>query len=572
MQKILKIAIAVAVLTVVYLLFALLQPTVAKEVTTPESTPATTPTTTASKPIDNSADTIYITTKEQFIRLISEVNNGDNKEGVQYIMQSNITLDSLDFAVVGGDNMMFCGDFDGGGHEVMWVCDTIPIDFQGLFVCIGEVGVVRNLAVSNKVNVSYMGGGIAGVNKGEMLNYKSNVNGASGGIAGVNGHDGLIVNCYNTGSVSEGGIAGSNMGRIDNCYNTAKIEGQEEVGGIAGSNHMGIITNCLNIGRVSAKGRDAGAITGFNYEGDVINCYSLAGCARSNGRVYHNGFQRSAKELKSRRFIDKLNANAGDYNDPSMEGASACVWTSGPGGFPVLDFSVTATAQGFKKGSGTKDEPYIIDSKGQLKLLSRKLVMGYETHGLHFKMTGDINLKCTANDQWIPIGSSVYNTENVCANPYVFRGEFDGGGHKIRGLYINTKQECQGLFGVIGYGGVVKDIRVEGKVSGVDYVGGIAGLNYGTITGCRNAATISGESLVGGIAGACFEFSSTTVEVSNCSNTGKIHGIQNVGGITGKNQGTTANCYSLKGCVTPAGEYSCNGTIMTAKELKSNGL
>lgn len=74
------------------------------------------------------------------------------------------------------------------------------------------------------------------------------------------------------------------------------------------------------------------------------------------------------------------------------------------------------------------------------------------------ELTADIDLGGSEANQWTPIGTK--------SNP--FKGIFDGGGHKITGLYINTTNDysCQGLFGYVGVGGTVSKLGVEGTVKG----------------------------------------------------------------------------------------------------------
>ncbi len=101
------------------------------------------------------------------------------------------------------------------------------------------------------------------------------------------------------------------------------------------------------------------------------------------------------------------------------------------------------------------------------------------------------------------------------SSQYVFKGIFDGGGHTISGISISTGGEA-GLF--MALGGTVKNLTVTGSVKGsgkdnsvggiactvaeggtiqncvslvkvtsgnTDYTGGIAGLSYGTVSGCH---------------------------------------------------------------------------------------
>lgn len=128
-----------------------------------------------------------------------------------------------------------------------------------------------------------------------------------------------------------------------------------------------------------------------------------------------------------------------------------------------------------------------------------------------------------------------------------FKGEFDGNGKTISGLYINGNTNCVGLFGHVGkYGtviGTVKNVTVtDFYVSGSYYVGGICGRNdVGTLEGCTSGCTVNGTTnSAGGICGY-----NKGGSVLNCHNTGKVTGSIYVGGVWGKNNRTVSNCYYL---------------------------
>ena len=159
----------------------------------------------------------------------------------------------------------------------------------------------------------------------------------------------------------------------------------------------------------------------------------------------------------------------------------------------------------------------------------------------NYILTDDIDLGGEEN-QWTPIGSD---------KEHAFTGTFDGNGHTIRELYINSNSKYAGLFGYVGADGTVKNLTVEGVVNrdatGLDYAytGGIVGYNGGTVEGCTNKCdvTVSANdyAYTGGVA------SVNNGTVSNCRNTGNVTVTGNskyvcTGGITGINSGTVSYC------------------------------
>ena len=137
---------------------------------------------------------------------------------------------------------------------------------------------------------------------------------------------------------------------------------------------------------------------------------------------------------------------------------------------------------------------------------------------------------------WTPIG-----TQN---NP--FRGHFNGNYRKVSGLYINVSSSYLGLFGNINNGSV-RNLGVEGSsVTGVAYVGGMAGnIIGGSITNCYTSVSVrttnSAASNVGGVVGSLQNGS-----VINCYATGSVSGNYSVGGIVGNVQTSSiTNCYAI---------------------------
>ena len=79
---------------------------------------------------------------------------------------------------------------------------------------------------------------------------------------------------------------------------------------------------------------------------------------------------------------------------------------------------------------------YSISSAEELAKLSRMQNAGKITARSEFVLGADIDLSAYSSGKgWTPIGNSVH-----------FTGTFDGNGHKITNLYINTLNGYQGLF------------------------------------------------------------------------------------------------------------------------------
>ena len=197
-------------------------------------------------------------------------------------------------------------------------------------------------------------------------------------------------------------------------------------------------------------------------------------------------------------------------------------------GIAFIGTSPALATGGTLTGDGTTDAPYQIEDAVDLKAFA-DIVNG--TNGATRNtdacaiLTKNIDLEGSETNQWTPIGTD---------RSHPFTGTFNGNNKTIEGLYIDNS-DYQGLFGVVGSKGTVKNLTVSGDVSGNYNVGGVVGYNSGgAITGCTNTGTVSGRGYyVGGVVG---ENNGGTI--TDCTNTGTVSG-SHVGGVVGWNDGGT---------------------------------
>ncbi len=136
---------------------------------------------------------------------------------------------------------------------------------------------------------------------------------------------------------------------------------------------------------------------------------------------------------------------------------------------------------------------------------------------------------------WTPIGSS---------NAY--EGEFDGDGHSISGIYIDTEEWYAGLFGELE--GTVKNLRIRDSwIRSGDSAGAAAGWTKGTIVCVSANAYVSAPSAAGGIAGVNDEeisrcFTTGTAELYDANETGENG---EAGPVCGTDNGTIESTYYL---------------------------
>ncbi len=120
-----------------------------------------------------------------------------------------------------------------------------------------------------------------------------------------------------------------------------------------------------------------------------------------------------------------------------------------------------------------------------------------------------------------------------------FGGVFDGGGHTITGLRLATDGSHQGLFRYIQEGGEVKNLHITGAIApenGCCQLGGLAGVNRGTVTGCSFNGSVTGQNAVGGLVGENYGV------IRNCTVAGTVDGKRMTGGLVGYNEGLIDLC------------------------------
>lgn len=254
------------------------------------------------------------------------------------------------------------------------------------------------------------------------------------------------------------------------------------------------------------------------------------------------------------------------YFDSKNEEKNTTVASTQQQNKPVLVWNGAAAAT-FDSGNGTKEEPYIITSGGQLAYLAN-LVNGGNSYyaACHYKLGSDIHLNNTddfdswvskaPDNEWTPIGYSADDDSHS-----YFTGTFDGDDHTIYGMYISEESDYAGLFGVVR-NGQIKNLCVSGAyVEGGSYVGGIAGYFSADTTESSGFEYCSFSGIVksdgnnaGGITGYFrADGNGNTPVISDCCVFGSVTASNGyAGGITGVSEAATGNA-KINNCFTACG-------------------
>ncbi|MDE6591547.1 MAG: hypothetical protein K2K57_00590 [Oscillospiraceae bacterium] len=219
----------------------------------------------------------------------------------------------------------------------------------------------------------------------------------------------------------------------------------------------------------------------------------------------------------------------------------------------ALAFSMAAAAVSFgsTKNVSAVGESVLINSREEFMAFAEDCVLDSYSVGKTFSLQCDIILN---EDVSVPS----------------FGGVFEGNGHTVSGLRIDSDGSRKGLFRYIESSGVVKNLKVSGSIvpggSGEE-CGGIAGVNRGRIIGCTFSGLVSGKNRCGGIAGVSEE----SGFIADCTAGGAVRGKTAAGGICGENNGIIICCVSDVSVNTVITDESLDLANIVPADLYSDG-
>ena len=193
-------------------------------------------------------------------------------------------------------------------------------------------------------------------------------------------------------------------------------------------------------------------------------------------------------------------------------------------------------AEGDWTGSGTEADPYMITTEAELNKLATNVNSGTVYNGKYFKLGASI----TVTD-WTPIGQK--GSDNK------FAGTFDGNGQTVTINGINSSLDpafggYAGFFGAVK-GATIKNLTVDGTISGSDVAGVVARLDGASkVINCINKAKVTGTSKAAGIT---VKIDGANVVIEGCTNDGEIKSdtVNGAAGIVVYAQGAK---FTINGC------------------------
>lgn len=226
------------------------------------------------------------------------------------------------------------------------------------------------------------------------------------------------------------------------------------------------------------------------------------------------------------RIRQNVSFNISDFNEAIAPYLSDFGWDDIKVEASKLETSEVDSFISFAGGSGTVDDPYLIDSPEQLNAIRDNLKK-------HFKLIANIDLgNYSSSNGWEPIGNYYEDKDHDLYKP--FTGTLDGNGYKINNLYISRPDENNvGLFSFVGEKGEIKNVYLENiYVEGNNSVGGLSGTNFSKeINNISLKGEITGSNIIGGL------FGLNSSSLKNLYVDINIIGEDDVGGLIGNNIG-----------------------------------
>lgn len=411
------------------------------------------------------------------------------------------------------------------------------------------------------VEANQYAGGVAGANVGNIslsgqLQSSVTATGYAGGVAGINTKNGIYTGRICGVENANGAVSGS-------------VTAANYAGGVAGTNRAEI-TRVENYASVRASTKYAGGIAGENYEGGKISA-----CVHAQNPIY-------ATNGEAGGIAGNNNKDALIENVQVRAAVTAANGTAG--GVTATNFGTIGQETGLESSSSVSGCTITGTSE------SIGAVAAYNRAGATIR-----NVKLAAN------ANVRFSTPAVTIGGLAGMNEGTVTGCQVENGALSLNDGLRAGTNTVTLGGAVGRTTKYGTVSSTDVLldltqnldkytnlGGVAGQNDGTLDQCTYSGTMGGEagadglvsvgarstgSTVGGIAGlnnstitGC-EVKYIKLQVSGISNITttqtadeKLASASHVGGIAGRNNAEITNSY-----VATESSISGAGSIITAR-------
>ena len=331
----------------------------------------------------------------------------------------------------------------------------------------------------------------------------------------------------------------------------------------------------------SAPMRSGYIFVGWSHNGNNITADTTikAKYKKSDSKLYTVTFvDRENNVISSQKVAFGESANAPQA--PEIKGYKFDKWL---GNYSAVCNNVLIKAKykatSFESGTGTKNSPYIIVSQEQLDYFSYVINYKNAEYGTaYYKLANDIyynditsignwsqnavtGVMCYPENIWEPAGIQLENSSYNNS----FKGNFDGNGYAIYGLYVNTKKDYAGFIGS-AENAVITNLGIENSFFATkgNYAGALVGLFSSTTANSEIYCCYARDNYIkangnaGGFAGQIISITSrSTITITNCYSTDSYLQITDdlyLGGFSGiiRSNGTInlQRCYTNNALTT----------------------
>lgn len=178
-----------------------------------------------------------------------------------------------------------------------------------------------------------------------------------------------------------------------------------------------------------------------------------------------------------------------------------------------------------------------IDSAEKLYVLANRCQKGMNTELVDIQLQADLDMTDYADFDGIQS----------------FSGHFHGNGYSIAGVHIENANAAVGFFGYLEKGALVDNLTLKVDIASDEsssYIGGLTGVNAGTVQNCNVEGMLTGIGTTGGIAG----LNGGTGIIIDCRNEAYICSLNQIGGIAGQNRGVIEGCLNA-GMINAGNEW-----------------
>ena len=518
---------------------------------------------------------------------------------VGYELTADIDLTTYsNWVPIGNTTTAYSGNFKGNGFTIDNLTISSTVDGVGLFGSATTASRIESVGVIN-ANVT-----------------TTNATGYIGALVGYS--RGIVVGCWSSGSVTGtnavGGLVGwsPNANAITSSYSHASATGLTHVGGLLGAAQgSATVTNSYSTGTVTRSsgtattigglmgsgGSSAGTASYYNTTTSGCTSTGTAGCTTSAGGTGVTGQTTSALQtpVGYTGIYANWNANidgvAGN-DDPWYFGTSSQ--------YPILKYGKTDYDEDNDRlieitthaqlnavrwdvdgnGDPVSGSAAAYNTAFPLRVTGAAGRMGCPSAGCNgYELAADIDLDTngdgshTSADEYYNLGAG---WDPIGRDPSAqrFATTFKGNGYTVDNMTINRSGSAggnQGLFASIAGAGRIESLGItNANVTAGEYIGILAGNNYGAIVACYTTGSITGSDFIGGLAGlhaSGSTLSSTAATITSSYSTASVTGsasAANIGGLVGRvsqGAGTTAtiiNSYSTGAVASGGGLVGSN--------------